>query len=217
MPSYYPAFIDVRGRTCVVIGGGGFAEEKVHKLRECGARVQVVSPDITEGIRALVDGENVAWLPRKFESGDLGGAFIAVAATGDDDANEMISKEARERNVLLNVVDVTHLCTFIAPAVARRGDVTIAVSTGGASPALARKFREELSAASLLEYADLAPLLSFARGELKRMGVRVEPDHWQTCITGELLAMVQEDRIKEAKRRLMSDLLEGDVAATADD
>ena len=98
------------------------------------------------------------------KGGDLGGAFIAVAATGDDDANEMISKEARERNVLLNVVDVTHLCTFIAPAVARRGDVTIAVSTGGASPALARKFREELSAASLLEYADLAPLLSFARG-----------------------------------------------------
>jgi precorrin-2 dehydrogenase/sirohydrochlorin ferrochelatase len=217
VPSYYPAFIDVRGRTCVVIGGGGFAEEKVHKLRECGAMVQVVSPDITEGIRALVDGENVAWLPRKFESGDLGGAFIAVAATGDDDANEMISKEARERNVLLNVVDVTHLCTFIAPAVARRGEVTVAVSTGGASPALARKFREELSAASLLEYADLAPLLSFARGELKRRGVRVEPDHWQTCITEELLAMVQEDRIEEAKRRIMSDLLEGDVAATADD
>ena len=217
VPSYYPAFIDVRGRTCVVIGGGGFAEEKVHKLRECGAMVQVVSPDITEGIRALVDGENVAWLPRKFESGDLGGAFIAVAATGDDDANEMISKEARERNVLLNVVDVTHLCTFIAPAVARRGDVTIAVSTGGASPALARKFREELSAASLLEYADLAPLLSFARSELKRRGVRVEPDHWQTCITGELLAMVQEDRTEEAKRRLMSDLLEGDVALPADD
>ena len=217
MPSYYPAFIDVRGRTCVVIGGGGFAEEKVHKLRECGAMVQVVSPDITEGIRALVDGENVAWLPRKFESGDLGGAFIAVAATGDDDANEMISKEARERNVLLNVVDVTHLCTFIAPAIARRGDVTIAVSTGGASPALARKFREELSAASLLEYADLAPLLSFARGELKRRGVRVEPDHWQTCINEELLAMVQEDRTEEAKRRLMSDLLEGDVALPADD
>ena len=139
VPSYYPAFIDVRGRTCVVIGGGGFAEEKVHKLRECGAMVQVISPDITEGIRALVDGENVAWLPRKFESGDLGGAFIAVAATGDDDANEMISKEARERNVLLNVVDVTHLCTFIAPAIARRA----ATSPSRSPPAApARPLRE---------------------------------------------------------------------------
>ena len=217
MPSYYPVFIDVRDRTCVVIGGGGIGEEKVRKLRECGASVQVISPEVTDGVREMVDGERVTWLQREYRSGDLSEAFIAIAATDDNQVNTRIAEEAEERNVLLNVVDVTHLCTFIAPAVARRGDVTIAVSTGGASPALARKFREELSTASLLEYADLAPLLSFARSELKRRGVRVEPDHWQTCITGELLAMVQEDRTEEAKRRLMSDLLEGDVALPADD
>ena len=217
MPRYYPAFIDLRDRTCVVIGGGTFAEEKVHKLLECGAKVRVISPDATEGIREIVDGERVAWTQRKYRSGDLSDAFIAVAATNDNDADVMISAEARERNVLLNVVDVTHLCTFIAPAIARRGEVTIAVSTGGASPALARRFREELTDSKVLEYADLAPLLSFARSELKRLGVRVEPDHWQTCINQELLDMVQQGRDEDAKSTLMSALLEGDLAATADD
>jgi precorrin-2 dehydrogenase/sirohydrochlorin ferrochelatase len=207
VPSYYPAFIDVRGRTCVVIGGGGFAEEKVHKLRECGAMVQVVSPDITEGIRALVDGENVAWLPRKFESGDLGGAFIAVAATGDDDANEMISKEARERNVLLNVVDVTHLCTFIAPAVARRGEVTVAVSTGGASPALARKLRESLGESAELKWADMAGVMSAARKRLRETGVSVDPQHWQCCLGDDLLDLVQAGRETEALESLLTRLL----------
>ena len=108
---------------------------------------------------------------------------------------------------------MTHLCTFIAPSVARRGEVTIAVSTGGSSPALARKFREELSASRLIEYADLAPLLSEVRSELKRLDERVDPDHWQRCINKELLEMVQADRLDEAKKTLMSNLLGGKVAA----
>jgi len=112
---------------------------------------------------------------------------------------------------------VTHLCTFIAPSVARRGDVTIATSTGGASPALARKFREELSHSRLLEYADLAPLLSDARAELKRTGARVEPDHWQTCITESLLDMVQAGDTERAKETLMAQLLQGATVAPTGD
>lgn len=217
MPSYYPVFIDVRGRRCVVIGGGTIVEEKVQKLLDCDAKVHVISPEVTEGVRDMVDGRQVTWAEREYATGDLDGAFIAIAATDDNQVNTQVAAEAEERNVLLNVVDVTHLCTFIAPAVARRGDITIAVSTGGASPALARKFREELSVSTLLEYADVAPLLSEARSELKSMGVKVAPDHWQTCINEELLAMVQAGRTEDARHTLMSNLLDGKAAVSAGD
>ena len=214
MSAYYPVFIDVKGRRCVVIGGGKIGEEKVLKLLECGAQVVVISPEVDGGVSDLADGERVTWHRREYRPGDLEGAFIAIAATDDNRVNRRIAEEAGERNVLLNVVDVTHLCTFIAPAVARRGDVTIAVSTGGASPALARKFREELSRTWLLEYADLTPVLSEARAELKRLGAKVHPDHWQECIDEDLLSMVQEGRVEEAKRTLLSNLLEGTLAAS---
>ena len=217
MPTYYPVFIDVQDRTCVVIGGGNIGEEKVQKLLECGAKLVVVSPEVNDGVARLADDNRIEWLRREYEPGDLASAFIAIAATDDNGVNRQISKEAEERNVLLNVVDVTHLCTFIAPSVARRGEVTIATSTGGASPALARKFREELTGSRLLEYADLAPLLSDARSELKSLNVRIAPDHWQTCITESLLDMVQAGDTELAKKTLMAHLLEGaDVVAAGD-
>ena len=216
MPAYYPAFIDVRGRRCVVIGGGSIGEEKVEKLLDCGAKVVVISPEVTDGVRELADGANVDWLQREYQRGDLSGAFIAIAATDDNTVNRQVAEEAEARNVLLNVVDVTHLCTFIAPSVVRRGEVTIATSTGGASPALARKFREELSRSRIVEYADLAPLLAEARAELKRMNKKIDPDHWQTCITEALLETVQQGRFDEAKATLMSDLLSAEPVASSD-
>jgi siroheme synthase-like protein len=217
LPAYYPVFINVADRRCVVIGGGNIGEEKVHRLLDCGAAVVVISPEVNDGVRTLAGDGKITWHQRAYRTGDLEGAFIAIAATDDNTVNRAISAEAEERNVLLNVVDVTHLCTFIAPSVARRGDVTIAISTGGASPALARKFREELTDSRILEYADLAPLLSEARGELKRSGVKVEPSYWQQCIDESLLAMVQAGRTEEARQELMSRLLQGTVAASADD
>lgn len=215
MSAYYPVFLDVRNRTCVVIGGGNVGEEKARKLLECEARVVVISPEVNAAVRELAEAGKVTWLPRAYQPGDLEGAFLAIAATDSNQVNRQIAAEAEQRNVLLNVVDVTHLCTFIAPAVARRGDVTIAVSTSGASPALARKFREELSRSRILEYADLAPLLADVRKELRRMGVRVDTDHWQKCITQELLDMVQAGRYEDARKALMSDLLEGKVGTSA--
>ena len=217
MPAYYPVFIDVKDRRCVVIGDGNIGEEKVHKLLDCGARLVVISPGVNDGVRDLADDDRVTWIRREYQPGDLEGAFIAVAATDDNTVNRRIAEEAEQRNVLLNVVDVTHLCTFIAPSVVRRGEVTIAISTGGASPALARRFREELSRSSLLEYSDLAPLLSEARAELKRMGVSVDPGHWQTCIDQTLLDMVQAGKMEEARGTLLSNLLKGKVAAPVDD
>ena len=207
MPRYYPAFIDVRGRTCLVIGGGPLGEEKVVKLLECDAKVIVIAPDVTPVVEGLASEGKVEWTRREYRPGDLAQAFIAIASTEDDETDRQIYAEAEERNVLLNVVDVTHLCTFIAPSVARRGEVTVATSTGGASPALARTFREKLESSRILEYADLAPVLARGRAELRQRGLRVAPDHWQSCITEELLDTVQKGDEAAAYRMLEEGLL----------
>ena len=209
MPRYYPAFIDVRGRNCLVIGGGALGEEKVVKLLECDAKVIVIAPEVTSTVEELAAKGKVEWINRDYRPGDLAQAFIAIASTNDDAMDRQIYAEAEDRNVLLNVVDVTHLCTFIAPSVARGGEVTVVTSTGGASPALARTFREKLEASRILEYADLAPVLARARAELRTRGLRVPPDHWQICITEDLLNTVQEGDDKGAYELLMDGLLAG--------
>ena len=215
MPAYYPAFIDVKGRCCVVIGGGNIGEEKVVKLLDCSADVVVISPEVNAEVSRLADDGRVAWRKREYQAGDLKDAFIAIAATDDNAVNRAIAKEAEERNVLLNVVDVTHLCTFIAPSVSVRGDVTVAASTGGASPALARKFRELLdgspieSSHAVMEYAELTPLLADARAEIRGKGITLFTDHWQACITDSLLETVLDGRYADARAALMADLYAG--------
>ena len=200
-------FIDVNKRRCVIIGGGNIGQEKVEKLLECDADVFVISPEVNPYVEELASSQQISWDKREYPQGDLEGAFIAIAATDDNTVNRQIAKEAEDRNVLLNVVDVTHLCTFIAPSVARRGEVTIATSTGGASPALARTFREKLTTSRILEYADLAPILAQARAELVQRGVKVVPDHWQIQITDGLLNLVQSNKSDEAYKILMDGLL----------
>ena len=167
MPSYYPAFINVSDRTCVVVGGGSVGEEKVKKLLECGAKVRVISPVITKTLSNLQTEGKIEWWQREYQVNDLADAFIAVSATGVHSVDLDISEECSQRNILLNVVDVTHLCTFIVPSIATRGDVTVATSTGGMSPALARTFREKLQESTILEYADLSNILSWARKVVK--------------------------------------------------
>ena len=224
MPLYYPVFLDLRGRRVVVIGGGAMGEEKVTRLMPYGAQVVVVSPDVTDEVSKLAQDGQVEWTRRLYRGGDLEGAFIAIVAdTSDDAVNQVVSEEARERNVPLNVADVTDLCTWITPSVARRGEVIVATSTGGASPALARKFREILNGTSriptrheLMEFADLAPLLSDARKQLLDKGIRLNLDHWQACLTDELIDLVQAGQIEQAKQVLMDSLLVGTTCDCAD-
>ena len=224
MPLYYPVFLDLRGRRVVVIGGGAMGEEKVTRLMPYGADVVVVSPDVTDEVSELADEGKIEWVRRPYRPGDLEGAFIAIVAdTSDDAVNQVVSEEARERNVPLNVADVTDLCTWITPSVARRGEVIVATSTGGASPALARRFREILngecrleSRHELMDFADLAPLLSDARKQLLDRGIRLNLDHWQACLTDELIDLVQAGDIERAEQVLMDSLLVGTTCDCSD-
>ena len=224
MPLYYPIFLDLRGRRVVVIGGGAMGEEKVTRLLPYEAQVVVVSRDVTDEVAELADDGTIEWVRRPYRRGDLDGAFIAIVAdTSDDAVNQAVSEEARERNVPLNVADVTELCTWITPSVARRGEVIVATSTGGASPALARRFREILNGTSrtpsrheLMDFADLAPLLSDARKQLLDKGIRLNLDHWQACLTDELIDLVQAGQIEQAKQVLMDSLLVGTTCDCSD-
>jgi siroheme synthase-like protein len=209
MPPYYPIYLDLTGKRCVVIGGGEVAERKVQGLTESDANVTVISPEATEYIRRSSEAGSLAWAPREYREGDLTGAFLAIAATDRRSVNEAIAAEATKEKVVLNVVDDPPLCTFIAPSVVRRGVVTLAVSTGGASPALARKLRESLEDNEVLDYADLAGVLSSARKELKRRRVEVHPDRWQESIDRELVTLVRADGFERALEVLLERLLDG--------
>jgi len=149
---YYMACLDLKGRSCLVVGGGPIALEKVDGLLDCGARVTVVAPDISLALRALP----VNLVQREYESGDLEGQFLVVAATDDTDVNGRVSADAEARQLLCNVADVPELCNFILPAVYRQDPIAVAVSTGGASPALAQRIREQIAEVIGPEHAALA-------------------------------------------------------------
>jgi siroheme synthase-like protein len=208
MPLYYPVFLDLRGRRVVVIGGGAMGEEKVTRLMPYEAQVVVVSPDVTDEVSKLAQDGQIEWIRRPYRPDDLEGAFIAIAATNRREVNQRIFEEAERLGVLLNVVDDPPRCSFIAPSVVQRGAVTLAISTGGASPALARKLRESLANSVELEWADLAAVMSQARRRIKEIGAPVDPQHWQCCLTPELLELVQAGREQEALEFLVGLLLD---------
>jgi precorrin-2 dehydrogenase/sirohydrochlorin ferrochelatase len=160
---FYPAFLKLEGRPCLVFGGGTIAERKVEALLASGAVVTVISPTLTKGLSALREYGCIAWRQRRYERGDLKGFVLAISATGDEPADATIAAEAEREGVLLNVVDRPRLCSFISPALVDRGDLTIAISTGGASPALARGIREELEQRFGPEYALALEILRAVR------------------------------------------------------
>ena len=216
MKPYYPVFLDLNARSCVVIGGGPIAEGKIQMLLECGANITMISPTVTSKIKNLAKTGTIQLEEREYREGDLSQAYLVIAATDDNNVNQIIAREAERHNLLLNVADVTHLCNFIAPAVVRRGDVTVAISTSGTSPALARKLREEIEGCSLrctqpfLDYADLSTMLSEVRVSLKNQNVKINPEHWQKCLNRDILNLYSKDK-DEAKEFLLKSLLEGVV------
>jgi precorrin-2 dehydrogenase/sirohydrochlorin ferrochelatase len=163
---YYPMFLRVAGRSCLVIGGGNVAAQKVDGLLAAGARVTVISPELCGPLEALAAAGKMTHLARAYAPGDVRGFFLVFAATDDQEVQSQVVREAHELGVLLNVVDRPTLCDFIAPAVIERGDLTIAVSTSGTSPALARQVRRQLAARFGPEYALALQLLRRLRERL---------------------------------------------------
>ena len=163
MPDYFPAFLDLRGRRALVVGGGLIGERKVRDLLACRAAVTVVSPEITLGLAELARRSVIAYRRRKFRAADIRGCALVVAATGVTAVDTAIAGAARRRHVLVNVVDRPALCDFIVPSVLRRGELQIAVSTGGRSPALAREIRRALESLFGPEYGDLVETVGAAR------------------------------------------------------
>jgi siroheme synthase-like protein len=165
---FYIACLKLSGRRCVVVGGGEVGLEKVEGLLACDAGVTLIAPEASEPLQALAHEGSIAWEPRAYAGpADLEGAFLVIACTDSTEVNIAVYEDAERRAMLVNVVDVPPLCNFILPAILRSGPLAIAISTAGASPALAKRMKREIGELFGEEYAQLAVLLNDARGWAK--------------------------------------------------
>ena len=169
--SLFPMFLKLTARRCVVVGAGTIAEGKIAALLEAEAQVTVVAPEALPRVREWADGGDVTWVRREYREGDLAGAFLAVAATATPAVNRAVFAEAQERGVLINAVDDPPFCDFYFPSIVKRGELQIAISTAGESPALAQRLRKEINAALPLDLGEWLMEL----GRLRREVTAVEP------------------------------------------
>ncbi len=205
---YYPVFLDIAGKPAVVIGGGQVALRKVEGLLDAGAHVTVISPALHPGLEALVAAGRVRHIAREYSPGDLEGCLLAFVGTDDRSVNAAVAREGKQRGVWVNAVDDPANCDFIMPGIVRRGDIILAVSTSGGSPAMARKLREDLEQFLTEEYALMLDLVAQVRRELCDRGVKVEPDVWNAALDAEVKRLLSQGHLDEAKQRLLRSLLE---------
>lgn len=164
---FYIACLKLKGRRCLVVGGGDVGLEKVEGLLACDGDVTVVAPELQPELARLADEGSITWVARPYEPADLEGTFMVIAATNDSEVNIGVYEDAEQRAMLVNVVDVPPLCNFILPAIVRTGPLAIAISTAGASPALAKRMKREIGELFGEDYARLAVMLNDARGWAK--------------------------------------------------
>ena len=201
---FYPVYLNLKGKRAVVIGGGEVAERKVESLLETGALISVVSPEVTPRLSALADEKRVELHKRPYRRGDCSGAALVLSATDDADVSTAVWNEARTMGTLVNTADQPSLCDFIMPAVVRRGDLTIAISTSGTSPALAARLRGRFSRMLGPEYERLLDLLARARPEIRR---RVQHErnrkalHYR-ILDSDVITLLEQNDSNGAERRL---------------
>jgi len=205
--SYYPVFLDLNGRRCVVIGGGNVALRKVKPLLDSGALVEVISPRLCSGLKQLENDKKINVIGRKFQPGDLTGAFIAIAATANLQTNAAVAAEGLEKSVMVNVVDDPARCDFILPSYCRRGGIILAVSTSGMSPALARKIMSRLEKEFGPEYGTLAAITQKVRARLKREKIKINSSRWQQALDiDRLTGLIRSGHTNEAEKLLFNQL-----------
>lgn len=225
---YYPIFLDVHDKPVLLVGGGHVADEKLGKLVEHGAAVTIVAPELIPPVRAYVDAGRATWEPREFRAGDTTGYFLVMVATDNGAVNRAVADEARAQKILVNAADDAANCDFILPSLVRRGEIAIASSTGGSSPAMARWLRERMEEFLSDDVAALADLLAEVRREIRagdrvcasrctraetpppllcrECPNRIPADRWQEAIDGELMALINLGDMAGAKARLIAAL-----------
>ena len=222
---YYPIFVEMRGRHVLLVGGGNVALEKIGKLVDAEAAVTIVAPELIAPVRALVEAGRATWLDRTYESGDIVGYEVVLIATDDGAVNAQVAAEARTLGIWVNAADDIANCDFILPALAKRGRIALAASTGGASPALARWLRERLEEFLDDEVTALGDLLAEVRvlarerdrecaGQCDRTRPpppllcaecpnRIPADGWQEAIDDELRALLRAGNLEAARDRIV--------------
>ena len=205
---YYPINLDIRDRKCLVIGGGSVGTRKVMTLLNCGARVTVISPQVTEKLNELARAGSIALQNRSYRTADLKGVFLVIGATDDETLNQKISRDAVSRKILCNIADRPAACNFILPSIVHRGDLVITISTSGKSPALAKKLRKALEAEFGEEYAGLLQLMGAIREKLLRQAHEPEAHKhlFNQLLDNGLLEMIRKGR-KDDINRLLKDTL----------
>ncbi len=199
---YYPVMLDLGDRSCLVVGGGPVAEAKVEGLLAAGARVCVVSPELTERLTAWAGDGRIGHLAREYRPEDLEGRDLIFVAAADRAVTEAVSRDGRERGAWVNAADDPVYCDFLLPAVVRRGRLIVAVSTSGASPGLARAIRESLEDYFTADYAALVELVAEVRRELRRRPGGPPPTAWRQALDPTLRRLIAEGRRDEAKSAL---------------
>ncbi len=201
---YYPAYLDLRERPCLVIGGGAVAERKTLALLEAGAVVTIISPMLTSKLHELSDSGKITYLQKQYEDQDLSGAFLVIAATDSAEVNTLVASACRKKQVLVNVAVPPEVSSFIVPSVVERGDLLIAISTSGASPALSRKIRQDIEQRYGTEYEVLLEKLSAIR---KRVLEEI-PDEsrrrqvFQAIVDSDVIDLIRQGKTHAAELRM---------------
>jgi len=221
---YYPIFVDIKGRKVLVVGGGEVAERKVLTLLSCGADIYMTGKKITDKLKALIDSRKISYLGSEFQEEFINGACLVVAATNDSELNRQVSNAAKARNIFVNAVDQPKDCTFIVPSIVRQGDLVIAISTSGKSPALAKRVRKDLEHIFDESYGILVELLGRVREAVLPLGLSqeenraifsslVNSDILDAISTGDkqrLLSIIEETVPKAIREKLdLSELTSG--------
>jgi len=209
---YYPVYIDVSKRKCVVAGGGDVAERKVARLLECGARVVVIGNELTPNLEAMKNEEKISHIPDNYKNDYIEGALLVIGATDRDEINERIYRDSKERGILVNIVDDPAKCDFIVPSVFQQGDLSIAISTGGKSPALARNLREELEQRYGREYRILLNIMGDIREKIISRGEPSDENRklFESVLNSDILQHIREKNWDKV-RKIIHDLVGEDI------
>ncbi|NLI91606.1 MAG: bifunctional precorrin-2 dehydrogenase/sirohydrochlorin ferrochelatase [Peptococcaceae bacterium] len=200
MANYYPVYIDLNHKPVLVVGGGTVACRKVETLLRYGAMVRIISPEIIPALQPLIDGVHCIWINKTYEREDIQNAVLVFSCTEKEEVNARVAQDAKARNILINVVDDPEKCSFFVPSVLKRGDLSIAVSTGGSSPLVARQIREELENFYGNEMAEYLELLRTWRLEAKNKLPGIKRQKlWAQVTDGRVLQLIKKGQLDQAK------------------